>query len=144
MTGKSNLGKPTLGCSDVSTVKLDFDDVPFRVAKFWAGRACHWFRLGGYVILRSSMNHYHVVFDRDVDWIENMRIMCWVASESKIQALKDYVLMQGIKESSTLRVVPKGDKPSPRLVRRFGSQSGRVKVFLDERREIKRIWERVA
>jgi hypothetical protein len=39
--------------------------------------------------------------------------------------------------------VPKGDKPSPRLVFRSGSQEGRVAVFLDERRMIKRIWKRV-
>jgi len=57
--------------------------------------------------------------------------------------LQAYVLMQGIKENSTLRVVPKGEKPSPRLVYRFGSQKGRVAVFLDERRVIKRIWKRV-
>jgi hypothetical protein len=45
--------------------------------------------------------------------------MNWVALESHHEKLKDYAIMQGIKESSTLMVSPKGDKPSPRIVFRL-------------------------
>jgi hypothetical protein len=45
---------------------LDFDDRCFRYAKDWAFRTLKQFRLGGFVILKSSKNHYHVVFDRPV------------------------------------------------------------------------------
>ena len=76
MTAKSSQSNSVLGFSDVSTVKLDFDGVPFRVVKFWAGRICYWFRLRGCIILRSSKNHYHVVFAGKVTWVENIRIMC--------------------------------------------------------------------
>ena len=41
--------------------------------------------------------------------------------------------------SSTLRVAPKGDKPSPRIVFRYGSQDHGVKDFLRYRKLIKRI-----
>ena len=51
--------------------------------------------------------------------------------------------MQGIKKSSTLRVGSKGDKPSPRLVRRNGFQGGRIAVFLKMRMEIRRILNRL-
>jgi hypothetical protein len=47
--------------------------------------------------------------------------------------------MQGIKESSTLRIGPKGGNPCPRVVYRWGEQDGQVKVFLRERREINKI-----
>ena len=87
MTNKSNPNF-ILSILDKSTVKLNFDDTPFKTVKNWAERACHWFNLGGFIILRSSKNHYHVVFDRSVTWIENLHIMCWVASESKILTLK--------------------------------------------------------
>jgi len=72
-----------------------------------------------------------------------MHVMSWIAMGCKLSGLKDWVLMQGIKESSTLRIGPKGDKPSPRIVYRFGSQNERVAVFLSERRVIKRICRRV-
>lgn len=134
---------PLLGFSDLATVKLDFDETTFRVARYWAARALYWFDLGGYVILRSSKNHYHVVFDRPVDWVENLHIIGWVAEQSGYpKGLLRYLCMQCIKESSTLRVVPKGDKPSPRLVHRVGSQSGRIAVFLNRRDLIKSIWRR--
>ena len=35
---KLNLSKPILGYSDISTVKLDFDDTEFRTVKYWAFR----------------------------------------------------------------------------------------------------------
>jgi len=126
-----------LGITDKVTVKPDFDDTPFKTVRHRAERAYSWFRLDGFDIFKSSKNHYHVVFDRRVTWKTNIRVMCWVAMLSQIGKLKDYVLMQGIKESSTLRVGPKGDKPSPRIVNRFGEQDGEIQNFLKKRKEIK-------
>jgi hypothetical protein len=133
---RKSIHKFSLGFSDKETVKLDFDDTPFKVVKNWAERACNWFNMGGFIILRSSKNHYHVVFDRNVTWIENIHIMCWVASESKISSLKDYVLMQGIKETSTLRIGKKGVKPSPRIVNRFGEQKKQIDSYLLSKKQL--------
>ena len=47
--------------------------------------------------------------------------------------------MQCIKEETTLRVSPKGAKPSPRIVYRFGEQDKQIEKFLSYRREIKNI-----
>ncbi|MFA5364478.1 MAG: hypothetical protein WC325_04775 [Candidatus Bathyarchaeia archaeon] len=41
--------------------------------------------------------------------------------------------------SSTLRIAPKGDKPSPRITYRSGNQSCAVNDFLKIRRFIKRM-----
>ena len=65
--------------------------------------------------------------------------MNWVAVESQNPKLKDYVLMQGIKESSTLRVSDKGDKPSPRLVFRSGKQDKQIRNYMITRITIKKI-----
>jgi len=128
--------KIVLGISDKSTVKLDFDGVPFKTVKYWAERACRWFKLEGFIILKSSEKHYHVVFNRPVTWVKNVHIMNWVAMESQISKL-DYALMQGIKESSTLRVGPKGEKPSPRIVYCAGKKKGEIYNYLKKREEIK-------
>jgi hypothetical protein len=53
--------------------------------------------------------------------------------------MKDYVLMQGIKESSTLRVGTKGEKPMPKIVYRFGKQDQKIRKYLEKREEIKKI-----
>jgi hypothetical protein len=47
--------------------------------------------------------------------------------------------MQGIKESSTLRVGPKGGKPSPKVANRWGKQDGQVELYFENRREINKI-----
>jgi hypothetical protein len=135
---------PVLGYSDISTVKLDFDDTPFKTVKYWALRAMRWFRLKGFVILKSSENHYHVVFDRSVTWEKNMHIVAWVALESGNQKLKDYLVMQCIKESSTLRVSGKGERPSPRIVFRLGTQKNEIRRFLFLRRHIRKIVKAVS
>ena len=98
---------------------------------YWAKRICKWFRLGGVLILESSENNFHVVFNRPVDWSENVRIMAWVSLHSGKKLLLKWFLMQCIKQGSTLRVSRKRSKPSPRIVSRFGKQDSQIKEFLD-------------
>jgi hypothetical protein len=107
--------------------------------KYWARRARDWFKLGGFIILRSSEGHYHVLFDASVDWSGNCHVMGWVAVESGFSKSVDYALMQLIKESSTVRVGAKGKSGSPKIVYREGSQDNEIKNFLDYRRKIKKI-----
>jgi hypothetical protein len=117
---------------------------------------CKWFKMEGFIILRSSMKHYVVkekgkvvytyklgsylvVFDRPVRWKTNVRIMNWVALLSGNPDLQRYVRMQCIKETSTARIsVKKGKrvKPIPKVVFRFGRQDRQIKKFLKTRRFI--------
>jgi len=97
-----------------------------------------WFKLEGFIILKSSENNYHVVFNRTVTWTENMHIVVWVSLESHNLMTKKWFIMQCIKEGSTLRVSPKRDKPSPRILYRYGKQDKEIRNFLARRRQIKR------
>jgi hypothetical protein len=133
---KLNPSKPILGYSDTSTVKLDFDDVSFKFVKYWALRIMKWFKLRGFIILKSSKNHYHVLFNRSVTWKKNAHIMAWACLESKNKGLIRWFIMQCIKESSTLRISPKKEKSSPMLVFRHGKQDHEVKNFLRYREMI--------
>ena len=120
-------------------MKLDFDETPFKEVKYWAHRTMDWFNLGGFLILKSSSQCYHVVFNRAVSWTDNVRIMAWVALHSKHQKLTGWFILQCIKQGSTLRVSPKGEKPSPRIVFRHGCEHEQIPNFLQYRRIIKRI-----
>jgi hypothetical protein len=130
---------PILGFSDTETVKLDFDETSFSSVKYWALRTMKWFRLSGFVILKSSKSCYHVVFDRVVSWSENMRIVAWVALLSHNKGLAKWFLMQCIKGCSTLRVSPKREKPPPRVVCKCGEQNENVKDFLRNKRIVKKM-----
>jgi hypothetical protein len=142
LTEKLNL-KPILGFSDTETVKLDFDDTPFKQVKYWAFKAMKRFRLGGFLILKSSQNCYHVVFNGRVSWSKNLSVVAWAALLSHNKKLEKFCLMQCIKQSSTLRVSPKKEKPSPRIVFHFGKQNKQVKDFVKLRRNIKKILQKL-
>ena len=139
LTDQTSKAEPILGFTDRNTVKLDLDNMSFKSAKDWAILVLEKHKLKGFVILKSSKKCYHVVFDRYVSWDENLSIVGWVAILSKNIKVKDYALMQSIKMSSTLRVAPKGNKPSPRIVYRYGRQNHAIKDFLEYRQLIKRI-----
>lgn len=135
--------KYLFGFTDTETVKLDFDDTPLNDVNYWARRTSFWFRLGGFSVLKSSENHYHAVFNRPVSWAENVRIMAWVSLLSGKKPLHRWFLMQCIKQGSTLRVSRKGSKPSPRVVFRYGKQDSQIKGFLEYRKLVKRISEKI-
>ena len=128
-----------LGISCDETIMLDFDDTDFKTVSYWADRALKWFDLGGYLILKSSPGCYHIVFNRTVDWPENMRVVAWVAYLSKNEGLRRWHRMQCIKMKSTLRVGPKNEKKSPRIVKRVGEQDEQIQEFIKSRNEIKKI-----
>ena len=138
-TLKSAPESPIFGVTETDTVMLDFDDVTFKTARYWSRRAMSWFKLGGFLILKSSERHYHVVFNRRVDWTENMSIVAWVAELSHNYGLQKWHRMQCIKVGSTLRFSSKGDKSAPRIVCREGEEEDRVRDFLRFRRQIKDI-----
>ena len=141
---------PVLGYSDTSTVMDDLDNVTFKTAKWLAFKALRWFKhdhqgkidLEGFIILRSSPKHYHLVFNAPVSWSKNLHIIAWIAQRIKNRSLNAYVIMQCIKESSTLRLGFKGDKPSPRIVFRYGKQDKQIKSFLKYRRLILKLEKR--
>ena len=129
----------TLGISSTERVVLDLDDTDFKTVQYWADRALNWFNLGGYLILMSSPGCYHIVFNRSVEWPENMRVVAWVAYLSGNEGLQRWHRMQCIKMKSTLRVGPKNEKRSPRIVKRVGEQDEQIKKFIDNRNEVKKI-----
>jgi len=122
-----------MGYSDTETVKLDFDNIPFKKVKYWALRTMKWFELEGFLILKSSKNCYHVVFNRESSWKQNMHIVAWVSLLSQNQGLHKWFLMQCIKESSTLRMSSKKDKTSPRIVFRYGKQNVGIRNYIKYR-----------
>ena len=128
-----------IGYTDTETVKLDLDNTSLEKAKNWSLITERKFNLGGFIILESSENCYHVVFNRTVSWSENMSIVAWVSLLAHNEKLRNWLTMQCIKKESTLRISPKGKKPSPRIVFRHGEEGNEIKSYLEYRKLIKAI-----
>lgn len=114
--------------------KLDLDDMPFKRVKDLASMAAKQFRLREFLILRSSRNSYHVVFDRPVSWRRNVAIVAWICLMSKHRKLTEWLIMQCIKQASTLGISCKKLKPAPRIVHRQGERTRQIREFLKYRR----------
>ena len=80
-----------------------------------------------------------MIFNKSVNWAENMSIVAWVSLQSKNQNMLRYLRMQCIKKSSTLRVRPKGEKTAPRIVYREGKEDEQISLFLNQRRLYQKI-----
>lgn len=127
-----------LGYTDRETVKLDLDDVDYYRVKSVARWLCRRFNLGGFIILRSSENNYHVVFNGTVTWEENIKIVgyaSWMlANYFTNHKLMGWAIMQMIKGSSTLRISTKFKKPRPRIIYKEGKQANEIKKFREYRK----------
>jgi hypothetical protein len=131
---KAERGNGILAFTDRYTVKLDLDGTSFKTALHYAKRVKRWFRLEGFLILRSSKGNYHVVFNKPVTWEKNVRVMAWACFISSFNAaLSRWFVMQCIKRSSTLRFGRKREKRRPRIVHRFGQEDKRIAVYLGSR-----------
>jgi hypothetical protein len=131
-----------IGFTDTETVKLDLDETSFKDVKSLVEKTEKKFDLKGYLILKSSKNNYHVVFDREVCWSENVSIMAYAILTSHKTKLWKWFLLQCRRKASTLRLGSKKDKPPPRIVFRNGDSADRIRVFLKVRKGIKRFVSR--
>jgi len=122
-----------LGYTDRETVKLDLDNTDYHRVKSVVRWLMKKFNLCGFIILRSSKNSYHVVFNRTVTWEENIKIVgyaSWMlANYFTNHKLMSWMCMQMIKGSSTLRVSRKFGKPRPRIIYKEGDQDNEIAAF---------------
>jgi hypothetical protein len=151
---------PDWGDWEIEIIQCDFDSTTLDEVLYWCFRAFQWFKhdhlgkldLEGFIVLQSSVKKYvlkrkgkvygfrkgsyHVVFNAPVSWAKNCHVRAWLALESGNENLRRYAMMQDIKESSTLRISKKGNKPIPKIVFRYGLQDKQVKRFLETRKLI--------
>ncbi|MEM3797746.1 MAG: hypothetical protein QXY74_04840 [Candidatus Bathyarchaeia archaeon] len=131
-----------VGISDKHTVMADLDNMNFKRVKSLALLTMKKFRLNGFIILKSSPRHYHVVFDKPMRyWSSVLKVIAWMGIVGNNCNLWKWMCMQAIKGYCTLRVSPKpvnpeGVKPSPRVVYRYGSQENMVKEYLAFRKRV--------
>jgi hypothetical protein len=72
-----------------------------------------------------------------------MHIVGWLALRSRSKKVSGFLIMQCIKESSTLRLSCKGDKPFPKIVYRHGKQDGEISNYLKYRRTVKNLERKI-
>jgi len=78
---------------------LDLDNMGLEEVKYWASKICKEFKLGGFLIVRSSERNHHIVFNRAVSWDEKMSIVASVYLYLKHESLTKWYLQQDLDRS---------------------------------------------
>lgn len=119
-----------IGTAHSNYVQLDFDNMEFEEVKKICNSALKTFKLQGYLIIESSKNHYHVIFNKRLSYKNALQVLAWVSLEvNKIEVYR-YIMQQLLKDETTLRLTKKRKKPIPKPIFVKGKQNGGIKWYL--------------
>jgi len=111
-----------VGFTTSNALLLDLDGTTLTETKTIANTYLERFNLGGYQIMRSSQNNYHIIFNNYFEWKDVCTMLtkiCWMFHYHKHGSkphLTNWVILQIVKQSCTLRISEKGKKKPPKLI----------------------------
>jgi len=113
---------------------LDLDNTTLADTRKIAKKYCNRFKLEGFLILKSSQNNYHVVFNKYLTWkkaIEYLFKIVWnyhYYEHGSKPSLTSWAILQACKKSMTLRISKKKHKKIPKIIESFGKND---KLIMD-------------
>jgi len=115
---------------------VDLDQTTLKETKYIANKYLNRFKLQGYLILRSSQNNYHIIFNRYLTWkktIECLFKIVWKYHYYYHQEkphLTSWAILQICKGSLTLRISAKQNKHKPTIMCSCGLSDKLISDYL--------------
>jgi len=115
---------------------LDLDQTTLRETKKIAKKYCKRFKLEGFLILRSSTNNYHVVFNKYLSWSKTLEYLFKIVwnyhyyQHGEKPHLTFWAILQACKQSETLRISSKKHKRKPCVVLLNGKDDKLISDYL--------------
>jgi len=125
-----------MGFTTNKGLMLDLDNTSLRETRKIADKYFKRFKLEGYLIIRSSQNNYHIIFNRYLTWkktIENLFKIVWLYHYHKRGQkpnLTYWAILQACKGSATLRISTKKHKRVPSVVLFYGKTDKLINDYL--------------
>lgn len=116
---------------------LDLDNTTLGETRKIAKKYMERFKLEGYLILRSSQNNYHVVFNKYMSWKKVLACLfkiVWYYHYHKHgikPSLTFWAILQACKETETLRVSRKERKSIPKVIQTKGKTDKLINDYLE-------------
>lgn len=139
-TEKEWLEKGYYGITGFTTeegIILDLDNTTLEEAKKIAFCYLKEFKLQGFIIMKSSKNNYHVIFDKVLKWKSVVSILSAIMYDFYFEKhdekphLTKWIIQQFIKCSETVRLNEKGKKPIPKFIYEYGKQQGLINSYIE-------------
>jgi len=121
---------------------LDLDNTSLRETRRIAQHYCKRFKLGGYLIAKSSQNNYHIIFNRYLSWkkvLEFLFKIVWAYHYHKRgikPSLTNWAILQACKGSMTLRISNKKHKKPPKFIEIIGLKHNLIHDYCNFRVEL--------
>ena len=115
---------------------LDLDNTSLKETKSISEHYCKRFKLEGYLILRSSPNNYHVVFNRYLSWRKTTEYLAKIQWRHMYHRHGDkphlifWITLQLCKGSETLRISSKKHKHKPHVVLFYGKTDKLINDYM--------------
>jgi len=123
---------------------LDLDNTSLAETRKIANKYMNRFKLEGYLILKSSQNNYHVVFNKYLTWKKAMEYLFKIVwyyhyyEHGSKPSLTGWAILQACKKSMTLRISNKKHKPKPRYIEEFGKTDKLIDDYCKFRIELEK------
>ena len=124
---------------------LDLDNTTLTEATQIANKYMKRFGLQGYVIMRSSVNNYQVVFNRYMTWRHTLSCLFKIVwryhfHEHNIHpGLTNWAMLQACNGLMTLRISWKKRKKPPKVIKVVGKTDKLIFDYLKTRQEVEKI-----
>lgn len=128
---------PMLGFTADNGVMFDLDHYKFETVEKIAENFLEQHKLKGYLIIETSKNCYSIIFNKYLKWKDVLTIMgklyFYLGGRKTAHGRHygEWLILQIIKQASTIRVSPKGNKPKPKLIKIKGKTDGLIKDYLE-------------
>ena len=114
----------TVGFTTTKGLCIDLDNITEKKAKKLIEYLLNKHKLQGYLLLKSSKNHYHVVFNRYLTWKKTLQILVG------IYICRMWMLWQIKKGEITLRISTKNGKNKPQIIYTKGKTDKLINDYL--------------
>ena len=106
-------------------VLLDLDNMTLKKAKWIAKTLLDEFKLEGFILIRSSANNYHAVFNKYVSWKTITQVLF-----SRFECVR-YAVQQMQNGHLALRISPKNGKNKPKILIETGKTDKLITDYLE-------------
>jgi len=120
----SDMKNVCIGFTCQKGVMLDLDNITFRKTSNIAEYLLKSQKLEGYIIVKSSKNHYHIVFNKYTNWRKSLMIILSVFK------CVEWGIWQTRKGYLTLRISKKKGNDKPKIMKQTGKTDKLIKDYL--------------
>jgi hypothetical protein len=103
-----------------------------------------WHKLKGCAVLKSNKDYYHVIFDRPVDWAENMRVIDWTAIISHNDGYVSGLQCNASNVRQLYEFSERDLNRRQRVIYNHGSQKWQIEQYFEFQKMVKNLVKKVS